>query len=156
MDNTIMHNIAYTMHKEDIDIDRVIEASKLANLDQFITTLPNGYMTKTGEKGIKLSGGQKQRIGIARALYNDPTVLILDEATSSLDGLTESIIIDSIHNVLKKKTIIMIAHRLDTVKKCDVVFLMKDGKIQDSGSLDDLIIRNKELKKMSDMPTNDI
>jgi len=149
MDNTIMHNIAYTIHKEDITMARVVEASKLANLDQFINTLPDGYMTMTGEKGIKLSGGQKQRIGIARALYNNPEVLILDEATSSLDGLTESFIVDSIHNKLKKKTIIMVAHRLSTLTNCDIIHLIKDGKMHDSGSLEELKARNKDLKKIS-------
>ena len=96
-----------------------------------------------------MSGGQRQRIGIARALYHDPKVLVLDEATSSLDGITENAIMDAIHNLTHKKTIIMIAHRLSTVKECDVIHFISNGHIIDSGTYQHLIVNNEEFKKMA-------
>ena len=92
--------------------------------------LPNQYQTTIGERGVRLSGGQRQRIGIARALYFNPQVLILDEATSALDNLTEKVVMDAVNNLSKHKTIILIAHRLSTVKKCDKIFLLEKGEIK--------------------------
>ena len=100
--------------------------------------MPNKYETTLGERGIRLSGGQRQRIGIARALYHNPKFLILDEATSSLDNITEKVVMDAVHNLSDELTIIMIAHRLSTVKKCDVIYLIEKGEIKDFGSFEKL------------------
>ena len=100
-----------------------------AHLADYIRTLPDGLDTEIGERGIRISGGQRQRIGIARALYNDPEVLILDEATSALDNDTEAAIMESINALHGKKTLVIIAHRLQTIEKCDMVYRVKDGKI---------------------------
>ena len=123
----------------------------MANLHEFITTLPEQYKTFVGERGVRLSGGQRQRIGIARALYHDPTVLVLDEATSSLDGITENAIMDAINNLSHEKTIIMIAHRLSTVMECDIIHFMSNGKIIESGTYQQLIESNEEFKRMANL-----
>ena len=149
-DDTIEANIAFAKSRDEINIDKAIKAAKMANLHEFITTsLPEQYKTFIGERGVRLSGGQLQRIGIARALYHDPTVLVLDEATSSLDGITENAIMDAINNLSHEKTIIMIAHRLSTVKECDLIHFMSNGKIIESGTYQQLIASNKEFKKMA-------
>ena len=121
----------------------------MANLDNFVSSLPEKYNTFVGERGIRLSGGQRQRIGIARALYHNPKVIFLDEATSSLDGITENVIMDAIQNLSHKKTIIMIAHRLTTLKECDVIHMMHNGKIVDSGTYQELLVNNPDFKKMA-------
>jgi len=129
-DNSIIENIAFGVNVEKINFESVKKAAKIANIHDFIVSeLPNQYQTTVGERGIRLSGGQRQRIGIARALYHNPEVLILDEATSALDNETEQIIMDAIKNIKKDKTIILIAHRLKTIKYCDIVFRMQEGKI---------------------------
>jgi ABC-type bacteriocin/lantibiotic exporter with double-glycine peptidase domain len=139
LDDSIRHNIAFGVELKKIDDDAVIEAAKLANIHDFIMSeLENGYDTLVGERGVRLSGGQRQRIGIARAVYHNPSVLILDEATSALDGLTENTIMDAITNIRYKKTIIMIAHRLTTVKQCDTIYFMEKGTIVGSGSYEEL------------------
>ena len=140
-DDTIIANIAFAIPYGEISFEKVEEAAKMANLHDFIETLPDQYKTLVGERGIRLSGGQRQRIGIARALYHNPNVLILDEATSSLDGITENVIMDAIHKLSHKKTIIMIAHRLTTVKECDVIHFISDGHIIDSGTYQHLIVQ---------------
>ena len=106
--------------------------------------------SKVGERGVQLSGGQRQRIGIARTLYYDADVLIFDEATSALDGITEKVIMDSIQDFTGKKTLILIAHRLKTIKKCDEIFMMENGKIVDQGEYEYLLSNNEQFKKMSD------
>ena len=118
-------------------------------MDQFINDLPENFNTKVGEWGMQLSGGQRQRIGIARALYDDADVLILDEATSALDGITEQYIMEAIQDFSGSKTIIMIAHRLTTVQKCDLIFFMEKGAIIDQGTYDELLVRNPTFKKMA-------
>lgn len=148
-DDTIERNIAFAVPLEKIDKALIKKAAKLANLDKFISTLPNQYETFVGERGIRLSGGQRQRIGIARALYHNPSVLFLDEATSSLDSITENAIMDAIHNLSHKKTIIMIAHRITTLKECDVIHIMKNGSIVDSGTYQELLEGNSSFKKMA-------
>jgi ABC-type multidrug transport system fused ATPase/permease subunit len=148
-DDTIESNIAFSVAKKEIDKKQVIEAAKMANLDQFILTLPKKYETIIGERGVRLSGGQCQRIGIARALYNNPSVLVLDEATSALDNITESIVMGAINNLSHRKTIIMIAHRLSTVKECDIIYMMDGGKIIDSGTYQQLISCNIDFQNMS-------
>ena len=105
--------------------------------------------TRVGERGVQLSGGQRQRIGIARALYHKAEVLVFDEATSSLDGITEKMIMEAIHNFSGKKTIILIAHRLKTVEKCDQIFFIDKGKVVDQGTYKELIEKNEHFKNMA-------
>lgn len=128
LDDTIRSNVAFGVPKEKIDEDRLWEVLREAQLDEFVRTLPEGLDTGIGERGIRLSGGQRQRIGIARALYHDPEVLVLDEATSALDNDTEKAIMDSINRLHGKKTLIIIAHRLQTIEKCDMVYRVENGK----------------------------
>jgi len=129
IDDTIRKNVAFGYADDEIDDDRVWAVLKEAQLDEYVKSLPEGLDTKIGERGIRISGGQRQRIGIARALFEDPEVLVLDEATSALDGDTESAIMDSINRLHGKKTLIIIAHRLQTIEKCDSVFRVENGNI---------------------------
>ena len=150
-DDSIRNNIAFGIEPRKVDDDAVVKAAKLANIHDFIVhELNNGYDTIVGERGIRLSGGQKQRIGIARAVYHDPSVLVLDEATSALDGLTENAIMDAIRNLTHKITIIIIAHRLTTIKHCDVIYLMEKGEIIDSGTYGELYQKNETFRKTAD------
>ena len=149
-DTTIKENVAFGLPVEDIDEESVSKALKMAHLDDLINELPLGLNTKVGERGVQLSGGQRQRIGIARALYNDADILVFDEATSALDGITEKLIMDAIHDFSGKKTIIMIAHRLATVKKCDTIYFLDHGNLIDEGRYDDLALRNSAFKKMAE------
>lgn len=136
LDDTIRANIAFGVSKEKMDEERIWEVLKEAQLDEFVKSLPEGLDTGIGERGIRLSGGQRQRIGIARALYNDPEVLVLDEATSALDNDTEAAIMEAINRLHGKKTLIIIAHRLQTIEKCDLVYRVDNGKVKtERGSL---------------------
>jgi ATP-binding cassette, subfamily B, bacterial PglK len=148
-DDSITKNIAFGEELGNINHAAVEKAAKIANIHEFITNqLPDGYDTVVGERGVRLSGGQRQRIGIARALYRDPGVLILDEATSALDNVTEAAIMDAIHNLSHEKTIIIIAHRLTTLKECDEIFVLEDGSVVDQGDYAELLKRNVQFKKM--------
>lgn len=150
IDDTIKHNIAFGIRAEDIDEQAVIRAATLANIHHFIESeLPLGYDTEIGEGGIRLSGGQRQRLGIARALYHDPEVIIFDEATSALDGDTEQAIIQSINHLASKKTIVIIAHRLSTVERCDQIYFFEKGSIIDQGSYAELIEKNQIFRKLA-------
>ncbi len=136
LDDTIRRNVAFGVPDDKIDEERLWEVLKEAQLDEFIKSLPEGLETSIGERGIRLSGGQRQRISIARALYNNPEVLILDEATSALDNDTEAAIMESINRLHGKKTLVIIAHRLQTIEKCDLVYRVEDGKVTlERGSL---------------------
>ena len=148
-EGSIAENVAFGIPKQKIDLDRVHRALELAHLSELLSGLDDGIDTKVGERGVQLSGGQRQRIGIARALYNQAEVLVFDEATSSLDGITEKMIIEAIHEFSGQKTIIMIAHRLKTVKKCDLIFFMDKGKVIDKGTFQELIDRNEHFKKLA-------
>ncbi|WP_194855655.1 ABC transporter ATP-binding protein [Alloalcanivorax venustensis] len=148
-DSSIRENIAFGLPSDQIDNNRIRQAVTTAHLDELISSLPDGLDTRVGERGVQLSGGQRQRIGIARALYYDAEVLILDEATSALDGITEKRIMDGIHELSGKKTIVMIAHRLTTVKKCDHIYLLESGRVLDSGSYDELIKRSSIFERMA-------
>lgn len=148
-EGSIAENIAFGLSAEDISLEKVKKAVKLAHLDALVDSLPLGLDTKVGERGVQLSGGQRQRIGIARALYNDADILVFDEATSALDGITEKVIMDAIQELSGKKTIIMIAHRLKTVEKCDVIYLMEQGEVVEQGTYHNLIKNNSKFKQMA-------
>jgi ABC-type multidrug transport system fused ATPase/permease subunit len=129
-DDTVAANIAFGVETKDINKEAIEKASNIANLHKFVVDeLPNQYQTIIGEDGVRLSGGQRQRIGIARALYHDPQLLILDEATSALDIQTEKAVMEAINNLSNKITIILIAHRLNTVKNCDIIFELNKGQV---------------------------
>ena len=139
-DDTVAANIAFGVDAKDLDQEAVEKASKIANLHDFVRSeLPNEYDTTIGERGVRLSGGQRQRIGISRALYHNPKVLILDEATSALDNQTEKAVMDAINSLDKQITIIQIAHRLNTVKNCDKIFLLEKGQLKRTGKFEELV-----------------
>lgn len=148
-DLSIKENIAFGLPPSRIDEDRVVLATKLAHLDELISSLPLGLDTMVGERGIQLSGGQRQRIGIARALYSDADMLVFDEATSALDGITEQLVMEAIHDFTGKKTIVLIAHRLSTVKDCDCIYLMDKGTVVEFGTYNQLIENNSTFRKMA-------
>ena len=129
LDDDIKSNVAFGVKKEDQDEERVWDAIREAQLEAFVNGLKDGIYTQIGERGMRLSGGQKQRIGIARALYSNPDVLVFDEATSALDSETEAAVMSSINSLHGKKTMIIIAHRLQTIKECDIVYRVENGKI---------------------------
>jgi len=138
-DSSIAANIAFGDPDDQLDLERVRDAAMRANVDEFISSLPEGYQTSVGERGIRLSGGQRQRIGIARALYKRASVLILDEATSAVDDSTEMAIMRSILSLEADLTIIMIAHRTTTLVKCDRVLRLSKGRVVGLGSYADVI-----------------
>ena len=148
-DDTILGNIAFGVPKDQVDMAAVERAAKIAALHDFVLSdLPQGYETFVGERGVRLSGGQRQRIGIARALYRDPTLLIMDEATSALDNITERVVMEAVQKIRADKTIILIAHRLSTVKTCDTIFLMDRGRLMAQGSYDELLAGNEVFRRM--------
>lgn len=150
IDDTIMKNIAFGVSDKNIDQEMVKKVAQIAAIDDFIENhLNDGYMTRVGERGVRLSGGQRQRIGLARALYRSPSVLILDEATSALDGTTEEKVLSGIHTQSSVKTILIIAHRLNTLKVCDDIYLLESGRIIDHGNYDYLIANNPKFMKMA-------
>ncbi len=149
-DSSIRENIGFGLPPELVDEEKVQRAATMAHLDELLAELPEGLNTRVGERGVQLSGGQRQRIGIARALYHDADVLILDEATSALDGITEKLIMDAIHDFSGKKTIIMIAHRLATVRQCDSIYLLEKGEVTDQGTYDELASRNTIFQRMAE------
>lgn len=149
-DQSVAANIALGLPPEDIDHEAVRRAARLANLHDFVTSdLPRGYETIIGERGVRLSGGQRQRIGIARALYCDPTVLIFDEATSALDNTTERAVMEAIHNLSGEKTIILVAHRLTTVKPCSQIYVLDKGSVVEQGSWDELSEQNSFFQRLA-------
>ncbi len=149
-DDTVAANIAFGVSVNKVDQRAVECAARIANLHDFVTmSLPQGYETKVGERGVRLSGGQRQRIGIARALYHNPQVLILDEATSALDGLTEQAVRDAVNNLGQKITIILIAHRLSTVRQCHRIYVLESGKVKAAGTYEELIASNQYFAAMA-------
>jgi ABC-type multidrug transport system fused ATPase/permease subunit len=132
-DDTLRRNIAFGLSNQQINEDAIWQALQHAQLDQFVKNLPEGLDTKVGERGVRLSGGQRQRIGIARALYHDPSVLVLDEATSSLDNVIEHDVMEAVNALHGNKTIIVVAHRLRTVERCDHLYQLEHGKIHEVG-----------------------
>ena len=146
-DDTIAANIAFGVRAKEINYESVEKASKIANLHEFVVNeLKDQYQTTIGERGVRLSGGQRQRIGIARALYHNPQVLILDEATSALDNHTERAVMDAVNNLNKNITIILIAHRLNTVKNCDNIYLLQQGEVKNQGKFEELIDINENFR----------
>lgn len=149
-DASIKENIAFGIPPEEINLDQVEKAASMAHLGELLERLPDGLETRVGERGIQLSGGQRQRIGIARALYDDAEVLVLDEATSALDGITEKLVMDAIHDFSGKKTIIMIAHRLATVRECQQIYLLKDGIVEAHGTYAELADKSSIFRQMAE------
>tara|TARA_X000001036_G_scaffold426593_1_gene454177 strand:+ start:3254 stop:5056 length:1803 start_codon:yes stop_codon:yes gene_type:complete len=149
-DDTIAANIAFGLNLKDIDQNKVEKAAKISSLHEFIINdLPLRYQTIVGERGVKLSGGQRQRIGIARALYHDPQVLIMDEATNALDNITEQTVMDTVIKLKRERTIILITHRLSSVKNCDNIILVEKGEIKQQGTFEKLSQANDYFKMMN-------
>ncbi len=149
LDDTIRRNVAYGLPEDQIDNALVTQALKLANLETFVAGLPDGVNTMVGERAVRVSGGERQRIGIARALYNDPDVLVFDEATASIDTVTERGITDALAQIDADRTMIFIAHRLSTVKACECLFLVENGQITASGTYDELIGKSTSFRRMA-------
>ncbi len=149
-DESVAQNIAFGVPREKIDRAAVERAARIAALHDFVLEeLPKGYDTIVGERGVRLSGGQRQRIGIARALYTDPSLLIMDEATSALDNITERAVMEAVDNIRHDRTIILIAHRLSTVRGCDTIFLLERGGVAASGTYDELVKGSETFRKMA-------
>ncbi len=139
LDSTILENVAFGTDIAKIDYERVREACRRAELDEFVLGLPLGYETLVGERGVRLSGGQRQRIGIARALYKKSSVLILDEATSALDDATEASVIEAVQRLGREYTVIMVAHRVTTLRQCDTIYRLDSGVLCESGTYDEVL-----------------
>ena len=149
-DDTVTANIAFGVSPKEVDQAAVERAARIANLHRFVAEeLSNGYDTLVGERGVRLSGGQRQRIGIARAFYHDPDLLILDEATSALDNLTEQAVMEAVGNIGTLKTVIIIAHRLSTVRECTKIVMLEKGQIVGEGSFDKLVELNAHFRALS-------
>ncbi|MCA9837573.1 MAG: ABC transporter ATP-binding protein [Trueperaceae bacterium] len=148
-DASIAENIALGYTPSEIDQKALEKAARIANLHDFVLTLEKGYETFVGERGVRLSGGQRQRIGIARALYHDPNILILDEATSALDNVTEEAVFSAINKLMGQKTIIMIAHRISTVKHCDAIFVIEAGRIVSQGTYESLVSSSERFRALA-------
>lgn len=150
-DASILENVAFGIQSSRIDETRVREALSMAQLDEMIQSLPEGIATRVGERGVQLSGGQRQRIGIARALYRQAKVMVFDEATSALDGITESRVMVDIQRFAGRMTIVLVAHRLTTVRDCDIIYMLDGGRVVDGGSFDELASRNATFKMMANL-----
>ncbi len=151
-DDTITSNIAFGVATDRIDAQRIRDAARIAQIDTFIAhDLPDGYETVIGERGVRLSGGQRQRIGLARAFYRQPEVLLLDEATSALDGITEEAVMSALRDELPHLTVIMIAHRLSTVKFCQCIYQIDKGQIVATGSYDELLASSRDFRQMIEL-----
>jgi len=151
LDDTIRCNIALGLRDEEIDEKKIWTTIRAAQLENFVRSLEDGVETVVGERGVRLSGGQRQRIGLARALYHNPEVLIMDEATSSLDNHTESLVMDALEDLKEERTFIMIAHRLSTVRNCDRLYFMKDGRIEAVGTYDELSLKHPDFRRMAEV-----
>src|SRR5207245_1174812 len=142
-------NIALGFAAEQINQQRLRHAAQLARIDRFVETLPAGYAETVGQDGVRLSGGQRQRIGIGRALYRDASVLILDEATNALDGLTESEIMATVREFRGERTVILITHRWSTLRWCDLIYELDNGTVIDSGTYGELLQRSKQFRTIA-------
>jgi len=148
LDSSIAENIAFGIMPNAIDWRRMVQAARLAQLEDFIASLPDGYEHRVGERGIRLSGGQRQRIGIARALYREASVLLMDEATTALDGLTEAELMSALGGLRGRCTIVLIAQRMNAVRSCDVIYQLDHGRITGSGSHDELSRKSERFERM--------
>jgi ABC-type multidrug transport system fused ATPase/permease subunit len=146
-DDTLRRNVAFGLPKDQIDDNALSSAIRSAQLEDFVASLPEGLDTIVGERGVRLSGGQRQRIGIARALYNNPDVLVLDEATSSLDTDTEHGVMQAVQALQGEKTVIIVAHRLSTVEYCDRLYRLENARIVDEGTFSEVTSRTKDLPR---------
>lgn len=154
-DDSIAANIAFGQSPDEIDLNAVQNAATISNLHEFVVNeLPDAYATRVGERGIRLSGGQRQRIGIARALYFQPKLLVLDEATSALDTVTEQAVMDAVHNLGQSITIIIIAHRLNSVRDCDQIYVLEAGRVSAQGTFDELNESNSKFKRMTNVSSH--
>jgi ATP-binding cassette subfamily B protein len=148
-DTTLAENIAFGVPRGDIDMDRVRQVARQAQIAEFIESRPEGYNAYVGERGIRLSGGQRQRIGIARALYKQATVLVFDEATSALDNATEQSVMDAITALNRDLTVLLIAHRLTTVRRCDSIVELEGGRVVAQGTYDQLLERSPSFRSIT-------
>ena len=142
---TILENLKYA--NEDATLEQIEEACRIANIHDYIMSLPAGFDTQIGERGVRLSGGQKQRLSIARVFLKNPSILILDEATSALDNTTEALIQEALNTLKKGRTTIVVAHRLSTIKNADQILVVANGKIRESGTHNELIKDEKGIYK---------
>ena len=149
-DDTIDHNIAFGIPQEEIDQVKLNQAVADAQLGELMESLSEGGKTMIGESGVRLSGGQRQRIGIARALYDQPDVLMMDEATAALDNITERQVISAIELLRGSRTIMMVAHRLSTVRNCDRLYLLEGGRIVAEGTYEELQRKSELFRSMSE------
>lgn len=149
-DDTIARNIAFGEPEDEIDMEVVKDAARRAHIYEFVDEeLPNQWQTVVGERGVKLSGGQRQRIGIARALYHNPSVLVFDEATSALDQSTEASVMEAIYELEGDHTILMIAHRLSTVRRADKIVMLEDGRKVGEGTYEELEHKHSKFRSMA-------
>lgn len=150
-DDSLRRNVAFGLNDAEIDESRVLRAIRLAHLEETVAALPQGLDTIVGEHGATLSGGQRQRVGIARALYHEPDVLILDEATSALDNETENTVVEAVDALRGSKTVIVVAHRLTTVRRCDRILIMNDGRMGAVGTFEELARDNADFARLVDL-----
>jgi ABC-type multidrug transport system fused ATPase/permease subunit len=148
-DDTIARNIAFGVPEGKVDMAAVEKAARIAQIHDFVMTLPEGYQTRIGERGVRLSGGQRQRLGIARALYKDPPVLVLDEATSALDSVTEEAVFSSLSELAGVKTVVLVTHRVTTVRECDQVVVLEGGRLVAAGSYDELLHTSPQFQALA-------
>jgi ABC-type multidrug transport system fused ATPase/permease subunit len=148
-DTTLAENIAFGIPRAEIDMNRVRQAARQAQIAEFIESRPEGYEALIGERGVRLSGGQRQRIGIARSLYKQASVLVFDEATSALDNATEQSVMEAIDGLARDLTVLLIAHRLSTVRRCDIIVELKDGLVAAIGSYDELMGASDSFRKLA-------
>ncbi len=146
IDDSLRRNIAFGQSDADVDEERLSLVLELSQLEEFVDRLPDGLDTVVGERGTRLSGGQRQRVAIARAIYADPEILLLDEATSALDGKTERAFNNCLNALSDEKTVVTIAHNLETVKNCDKIVFVDDGTVKNVGTFDELIENSLEFR----------